>query len=79
MLILSRKKGQNIMIYNDEELLAEVTITAICGNKVKLGFTAPKEITIDREEVFKSKQGMSPREVARFQKGVEDLHHRHNN
>ena len=47
-LILTRKVGEKIMI-GDE---VEVTITAIQGNQVKLGITAPKDISIHREEVY---------------------------
>lgn len=47
MLILSRKIGQSIMIGDD----VEVTITSIIGNQVKLGISAPKHVSVDREEV----------------------------
>ena len=56
MLVLSRKKNEKVFLYEGEKLVAEVTVAAICGNKVKLGITAAKRITIDREEIFESKR-----------------------
>lgn len=47
MLVLSRKRNERIFIGND----VEVTVVAVSGGKVKLGFCAPAEIPIQREEV----------------------------
>ncbi len=96
MLVLTRKKNQRVFIYDGDKLLVEVTVAAVHDGRVRLGFTAPKEITVDREEVFESKradanvmkramarrvvtkkEGMSPREGAKFQKSAEDLRHKH--
>ncbi len=48
MLVLSRKKDESCMI-GDE---VEVTVIDVRGDKVRLGFTAPKSITIHRREVY---------------------------
>lgn len=48
MLILSRKKEESIII--DDTI--EITIVAIEEGKVKLGITAPKEISIHRKEIY---------------------------
>ena len=56
MLILTRTVGQSIMIGDD----VTVTILGIKGNQVRLGFTAPKSVCIDREEVYERKK-MEPR------------------
>ena len=48
MLVLSRKKGDSIIIDNDIEL----TIVDISGEQVKLGINAPKNISIYRKEIF---------------------------
>ena len=48
MLVLSRKTSESIII-NDNIV---VTVVDISGNKVRLGFTAPKEVTIHRKEVY---------------------------
>jgi carbon storage regulator len=48
MLILSRKRGQSIIIHNDIEII----VTAIEGDQVKIGIVAPKELSIMRKEVL---------------------------
>lgn len=48
MLVLSRKKGDSIII--DDNI--EVTIVDISGEQVKLGINAPKNISIYRKEIF---------------------------
>jgi carbon storage regulator len=53
MLVLTRHREESIMIGD----LVEVTVVEIRGNKVRLGITAPKDISVDRKEVHESKQG----------------------
>lgn len=48
MLILTRKKGQSIVIGDDIELF----ISEIDGEQVKIGIRAPSEIKIYRKEVL---------------------------
>ncbi len=48
MLVLSRQRDQVIMI-GDE---IEVVIVDIRGDKVRLGITAPKDVTVHRKEVY---------------------------
>lgn len=48
MLILTRRPDQSIIINNDIYL----TIIGIKGNQTRIGITAPREITIYREEIF---------------------------
>ena len=52
MLILSRKVGESIII-NDN---IEVVITDVSGDKVKIGFKAPKNIPIFRKEIIETKK-----------------------
>ena len=52
MLVLSRKKDETIVI-NDNIV---VTVVDIRGDKVRLGFDAPKEVTIHRREVYEQIQ-----------------------
>lgn len=47
MLVLSRKEGQRILIGSD----IEIVITQVCGNRVRVGITAPPEVPVHREEV----------------------------
>jgi carbon storage regulator len=48
MLVLGRKKGESIIIDDDIEII----VTAIEGDTIKLGFKAPKHITIHRKEIY---------------------------
>ncbi len=47
MLVLSRKRGEGIVIGDG----VTVTVLEVNGNQVKLGFVAPAEVPIHREEV----------------------------
>ena len=49
MLILTRHVGQTLII--DENI--EVTVLSITKGQVKFGITAPREISVHREEVQK--------------------------
>jgi cytosine deaminase len=48
MLVLSRQKDQTIKIGDD----IEVIIVDIRGDKVRLGITAPRSVTVHRKEVY---------------------------
>lgn len=48
MLVLSRMRDETIVIGD----LVEVTVIDIRGDKVRLGFNAPREVTIHRKEVW---------------------------
>jgi carbon storage regulator len=48
MLILTRRVGENLRI--GEEV--SVVVLEVNGNQVRLGITAPKSVTVHREEVF---------------------------
>ena len=52
MLVLSRHKDESIMIGGN----IEVMIVAVRGNKVQLGITASKEISVHRKEVYEAIQ-----------------------
>jgi carbon storage regulator CsrA len=47
MLVLSRKIGEEIIIGDN----IRVTVVAIRNNHVRLGFTAPNDVTIFRSEI----------------------------
>ena len=47
MLVLSRKPGEEVVIGDNIRL----TVVAIHGNRVQLGFTAPSSVAIRREEL----------------------------
>lgn len=48
MLVITRKKGESLMIGDD----IEVTIVKLDDGSVKLGINAPKEVTILRKELY---------------------------
>lgn len=48
MLALSRKKGEALIINND----IEITVLEIKGEQVKIGISAPKEVSVYRKEVY---------------------------
>lgn len=48
MLVLSRKKGQSIIIGDN----IEITVVEIKGDMVRIGINAPREVTVHRQEVF---------------------------
>ena len=52
MLILSRTKGQKIMISDD----IVISIIDVVGDQVRIGIEAPKSISIYREEIYKNIQ-----------------------
>jgi carbon storage regulator len=47
MLVLSRKRGEEIVIGNG----ITVTVLEVQGNRVRLGFNAPVEVPIHRKEI----------------------------
>jgi len=48
MLVLTRKKGQSIIIGDN----IEITIVEVFGDQVRLGIQAPKEVSIHRKEIY---------------------------
>ncbi|KKK87681.1 hypothetical protein LCGC14_2750810 [marine sediment metagenome] len=52
MLVLSRQKGESIMIGDD----IEVTVTEIREDRVRLGIAAPKIVSVHRKEVYEAIQ-----------------------
>ena len=52
MLVLSRTRDEQIVIGDD----IIITIVDVRGDKVRLGVTAPKEVPVHRNEVYKAIQ-----------------------
>ena len=48
MLVLTRKPSQSIMIGDG----VEVQVLSVSGEKVRLGITAPRDVSIFRNEVY---------------------------
>lgn len=52
MLVLTRKLNESIMIGDD----VKITIVDVKGEQVKLGITAPRQVSVHREEVYREIQ-----------------------
>ena len=48
MLALTRRKGQSIIISDN----IEIVVISINGEHVKLGINAPREIPVNRKEIY---------------------------
>ncbi|CAN5421963.1 hypothetical protein BH10PSE19_BH10PSE19_00230 [soil metagenome] len=57
MLILTRRIDETITIGIDAN--TTVTVLGIQGNHVKLGIIAPKDVEVNRQEVYERKHGTS--------------------
>ncbi|GGF87611.1 carbon storage regulator [Paenibacillus albidus] len=52
MLVLTRRKGESIVIQND----IVITVLSVEGDVVKVGISAPRDIDIYRKEIFEAIQ-----------------------
>lgn len=48
MLVLTRSEDESVIIGSD----IKVTVVEIRGSKVRLGFEAPKDVSVWREEIW---------------------------
>lgn len=52
MLILTRRIGETLMV-GDE---VTVTVLGVKGNQVRIGVNAPREVAVNREEIYQKMQ-----------------------
>ena len=48
MLVLTRRKGQSIVLGDD----IEISIVEVSGDSVRLGIEAPREVSVYRREIY---------------------------
>ena len=68
MLVLTRLIGENILIGNN----IKISILGIKGNQVRIGFEAPKEIIILREEVYYRSRSEKPIQINSYSNSEEN-------
>ncbi len=68
MLALSRRKKESLIINNN----VEVTILEIKGDQVKLGISAPRDVSVYRKEIYL--QIEEANKEAMQLEGIENLH-----
>ncbi len=61
MLVLSRKIGEKVVL---PDCGVTITVLAVHGHRVRLGITAPAEISVHRDEVWRRGQQPQRRELA---------------
>lgn len=68
MLVLSRKVRESIVVGDG---ILTVFVVEIRGDKVRLGFEAPKDLPIHRREVYEAAQRQKKREESEEAKADE--------
>jgi len=51
-LVLTRKINEKVILHDDDGVLAEVKVSKVDRNQVRLTFEADNTVRIDRQEVF---------------------------
>ena len=51
-LVLTRKIDEQVIIHNEDGVIAKVKISKVDRNQVRITFEAGNEIRIDRPEIF---------------------------
>jgi len=54
MLILTRRAGERLCIGRDRDVV--ITVLGVRGNQVRLGIEAPRDVPVDREEIYERKR-----------------------
>lgn len=63
MLVLARRVGESLKIGQFEDMLegpVTVTVLNVKGGHVKIGITAQRNISVDREEIREQKDNGTP-------------------
>ena len=60
MLVLSRRLDETLIIGDD----IKITVLGVSGNQIRIGITAPKEVSVHREEVYNRIQAEQANQTA---------------
>ena len=63
MLVLTRHASESIIIGNS---LVKLKVLEVCGQSVRIGIDAPKELSVHREEIYhriQSEQSGTPGDI----------------
>ncbi len=74
MLVLSRKVGESVIIQGN----IKVTVLEISGNQIKLGFEAPSDVLIFRQEIYEKVVSENKNALAVNRKSLKDFAKRFN-
>ncbi|MUG23693.1 carbon storage regulator CsrA [Paenibacillus macerans] len=69
MLVLSRKKGETVVIQDE----IEITVLGVEGDVVRLGISAPRNVEIFRKEIYLSIQEANRESTAVTAIGINEL------
>lgn len=69
MLVLSRRKGESIVIQDN----IEITVLGIEGDNVRIGIAAPRQVDVFRKEIYLSIQELNRQSVTHGQVDIAKL------
>ena len=56
MLVITRRVGEVVVITTPDGLELRVTVTVVDGVSCRLGFTAPRDVVVDRLEIHERRK-----------------------
>ena len=56
MLILARRRGEEIIVHTDDGFMIRILVTDVRGSLVKIGIAALAHVHVDRKEIWLKKQ-----------------------